>query len=256
MKFTEQHFLRHLLGRERLPEPVLEVGVGWDVDFHRQPFSERGYTRFLTQDMQAYEGSEPPDFVCDVCDLAPIDDGSIGTLLCFNVLEHCHAPWDAVTAMRRVLAEGGVLVGSVPLRTQIHRHDKDYWRFCPDGIAELFRSLRMEQFVIEGNPRLPANLLFVARRDRSKSDWSSENAEIVAEPFVITETDYLTPNPIKKAVVRVVRALGYDLGLWTDTRDAEQMRTFGYREWTLVPHGTEWDAAAEERAASRESTCV
>ncbi len=256
MRFTEQHFLEFLLDRETLPEPVLEVGVGWDIDFHWKPFRERGYTRFLTQDMQAYEGTEPPDFICDVCDLTPVADGSAGTVLCFNVLEHCHAPWEAAAAMRRVLREGGVLVGAVPLRTAIHRHDKDYWRFCPDGIAELFRSLRLERFVIEGNPRLPANLLWQARRDSSRADWSEQNAEVVARPYVITDTDYLTPNALKKMVVRAVRAFGYDLGLWTKTRDVEQMRTFGYREWKLVPGGKEWDAAEDGRARDEDRQCA
>ena len=256
MRFTEQHFLSFLLDRERLPEPVLEAGVGWDVEFHRAPFAGRGYTRFLTQDMQAYEGSPAPDYVCDVCELAPIADGSMGTVLCFNVLEHCHAPWDAVAAMRRVLREGGVLVGSVPLRTSIHRWDKDYWRFCPDGIAELLRSLRLEQFVIEGNPELPANLLWAARRDSSREDWGDVNASVVARPYVITETDYVTQNRLKKMAVRAARALGYDVGLWTKTRDAKRMRSLGYQEWKLVPNGTEWDAAGDGVAEDGAAQCA
>lgn len=240
VRFTEPSFLGYLLSQQRFLEPILQVGVGRDLDFHRMPFVAHGYTAFLTQDVRSYEGSPAPDYVCDVCQLSPISDSSIGTLCCFNVLEHCYAPWRAVAEIQRVLQKGGTLVGSVPLRTAIHRHNRDYWRFCPDGIAELLRGLRLEQFVIEGNPELPANLLFAAKKDSSRSEWDSNNQNVVSQPFVITKTDYLTESSLKKAVVNLVRSFGYDLGLWTKHENRERMQSLGYSKWTLVPHGTDW----------------
>lgn len=240
MRFTEPSFLNYLLSLQRFQEPILQVGAGWNLDFHRNPFVAHGYTAFLTQDIRQYEGTPSLDFVCDVCEMSPISDRSIGTLLCFNVLEHCYAPWRAVIEIKRVLNEGATLVGSVPLRTAIHRHDRDYWRFCPDGIAELLKSLRLEHFVIEGNPELPANLLFSAKKDSSRAEWAENNQGVVSRPFVITETDYLTESSLKKSIVNFARSFGYDLGLWTRHENRERMQSLGYSEWTLVPHGTDW----------------
>ena len=250
MRFTEPAFLTYLLAQRRFQEPILEVGAGWTPDYHLKPFAALGYTDFLTQDVVAYPHHPLATFVCDVCDLAPIQTGAIGTVLCFNVLEHCYAPWLAVKAVRRVLAPGGVVVGSVPMRAAIHRHSRDYWRFCPDGIAELLREFRLDTFAIEGNPESPANLLFAAESDPSREDWLEHNEAVTAAPLVITDTDYLTDNPIKKALVRLVRHFGYDLGLWTRHNDKRRMQELGYEQWRLVPRAAEWPSAQERRPAT------
>src|SRR5258706_12720907 len=143
MKDTEPAFLTHLLQTVPLPEPVLEVGAGWRPDFHQRPFRERGYTRLLTHDAVAYPECPPPDICCDVCDLAPVASSSIGTVLCFNVLEHCPAPARAVAELHRILNTSGWLIGSVPGRCAIHRPPRDYWRFRPEGIAELVGAFRL-----------------------------------------------------------------------------------------------------------------
>ena len=242
MRFTEPAFVAHLLRTCHLPEPVLEVGAGWTPDYHRQPFFDCGYSRtsFLTQDATTYPPNPPADIIGDVCAL-DLADQSIGTALCFNVLEHCHAPWRAVPELTRVLSHGGWLIGSVPCRTAIHRWPRDYWRFMPDGIAELLRGLRLERLVVEGNPELPANLLFAARKDPAKADWLAENEAVTASPYLITDTDYLTESALKKAAVRLVRRFGYDLGLWTrHDGSSARMLELGYQRWQIVPQGNRW----------------
>lgn len=239
MRFTEPEFLRYLLRLHQFPEPVLEVGAGWTPDFHRTPFTAAGYKHCLSHDQQQYPNAPTLDMVSDICAL-PVEPQSVGTLLCFNVLEHVPAPWNAIKELQRVLKQGGWLIGSVPMRCAIHRHSRDYWRFCPDGVAELLRGFRLECFTVEGNPQIPANLLFAAVNDAERSDWLAHNEAIIAKPLLITETDYYTENRFKQAVVRFVRKFGYDMGLWTNTDDRPRMRELGYLDWKTVPKGLEW----------------
>ena len=49
----------------------------------------------------------------------PFADGSFGTVLCTEVLEHVPDPAAAIREFRRVLRPGGVLIGSVPARSMI-----------------------------------------------------------------------------------------------------------------------------------------
>jgi SAM-dependent methyltransferase len=236
MNFTEPVFIEWLLGHDSALEPILEVGAGWTPETNQAPFRSRGYTQFLTQDIAAYPGQPAPDLICDVCSI-PQTAGSVGTILCFNVLEHCYAPWRAVPECARLLTEGGLFIGSVPGRAAIHRHSRDYWRFMPDGIAELLRPLRLQHFVVEGNPEMPANLLFAAVKDSRRDDWLEHNETITSQPLLITDTDYYTQTQWKRWVVRAVRRLGYDIGLWSRHEDRGRMNALGYSKWTIVPKG-------------------
>jgi SAM-dependent methyltransferase len=236
MRFTEPLFIDWLLGRHAVVEPILEVGAGWTPELNQAPFRSHGYTQFLTQDVATYPGQPAPDLISDVCSI-PSAPNTVGTILCFNVLEHCYAPWRAVPECKRLLAEGGWLIGSVPCRTAIHRHSRDYWRFMPDGIAELLRTFRLQHFVVEGNPQLPANLLFAAVKDSRQDDWLEHNEAVTARPLLITDTDYYTDAQWKRWVVRMVRRMGYDLGLWTRHEDRDRMNALGYADWAIVPRG-------------------
>jgi SAM-dependent methyltransferase len=236
MRFTEPLFVSWLLDRHSVIEPILEVGAGWTPEANQAPFRARGYARFLTQDVAEYPGQPAPDLICDVCSI-PRAKNSVGTILCFNVLEHCYAPWRAVPECTRLLAEGGWFIGSVPGRAAIHRHSRDYWRFMPDGMAELLRGVKLQYLVVEGNPELPANLLFAAVKDSSQDDWLAHNETITARPLLITDTDYYTDTRWKRWVVRAVRRMGYDLGLWSRHEDRDRMNALGYSDWTVVPRG-------------------
>jgi len=180
--------------------PVLEIAAGWDLEFHRAPFREVGYVGFLAHDNRKYDGAEL-DYVGDICQQTEIHQGIAGCSRCFNVLEHVYAPWHAVDI--RVTKVGDLLIGSVPLRTAIHRHDRDFWRFCPDGIAFLLRNWRIIHFAIDGNVGVPANLLFAAVKE--DGDWWEHNQDAVLRPEVILGNDYTTVSRLKQRLLQMMR---------------------------------------------------
>jgi SAM-dependent methyltransferase len=231
---SEVTYIRHRLPELRVEEPVLELGAGWDLEFHRRPFREAGFTEFFSHDVRDYEATTQ-DFLGDICQRTDIPESFAGCCLLFNVLEHVYAPWVAVDEVWRILKPQGALIGSVPLRTAIHRHDKDYWRFCPDGIAYLLRRFRLVHFAIDGNVGLPANLLFTGLKE--VGDWSEENQEAVLRPEVILGNDYVTGSRWKRqALDQLRRRLNISLEIWDGPWNTRRMRELGFADWTVVDY--------------------
>jgi hypothetical protein len=229
----EPSYTRARLDEHHWAEPVLELGAGWDVEYHRTPFRERGASAFYAQDVTTHEGAAL-DFVGDLCAGTDIPDELAGTALLFNVLEHVYAPWSAVDEAYRVLQSDGLLLGSVPFRTAIHRHDKDYWRVCPDGLAYLLRRFRLVHFAINGNCGMPANLLWTAVKDKRQTDWLVENERTVLRPEVILGSDYTTATPWKMRLLDLMRRrLGLSLELWDGPWNSQRMRELGFEDWTI-----------------------
>ena len=77
-----------------------------------------------------------PKVRTSVTDL-PFGSGSMDTLLCFNLLEHVYDHRGALSEIRRVLREGGVLYGWVPFILSVHGAPQDYWRFTDESLCRL-----------------------------------------------------------------------------------------------------------------------
>ena len=228
----EPHYIGARLEEQKWAEPILELGAGWDLEFHRAPFRTRGCTAFYAQDVVEHEGTTL-DFVGDLCHGTDMPDELAGTVLLFNVLEHVYAPWLAMDETYRVLQPNGLLLGSVPFRTAIHRHDKDYWRLCPDGLAYLLRRFRMVHFALNGSCSMPANLLFAAVKDESQQDWHAQNQQAVLRPEVIMGNDFTTESPWKKRVLNLMRRrLGLTVEFWDGPWNARRMHDLGFESWT------------------------
>jgi SAM-dependent methyltransferase len=220
-------------GRAPLGRAGAGAGAGWDPEFHRGPFRELGARAFYAQDLTSHDGAAI-DFVGDLCAGTDIPDELAGTVLLFNVLEHVYAPWLAADEAWRVLQPDGLLIGSVPFRTAIHRHDRDYWRVCPDGLAYLLRRFRLVHFAVNGNCGMPANLLWAAVKDKRRQDWAEENQRVVLRPEVIVGGDYTTTSPWKQRLLDTMRRrLGLSLELWDGPWDAGRMRDLGFEDWTV-----------------------
>jgi SAM-dependent methyltransferase len=74
-----------------------------------------------------------------VCDLAeaPFRDGAFDTVVCTEVLEHTTAPDRILAAFRRILADDGTLIVTVPHLMYLHGEPYDYYRFTKYGLGNL-----------------------------------------------------------------------------------------------------------------------
>ncbi len=159
--------------------PVYDLGTSGrfvkEVGLVRQLFDEKEYRAggFHPDNLGKLGGC---DFDCDIENMRDIQDGSVGSVICMEVLEHVQHPARAVGEIHRVLKDRGIAIVSVPFFTSYHgrsetrdnpiisperggalgnRHSDygDYWRFTHEGIALLFAEAgfsRVDVYPVDG----------------------------------------------------------------------------------------------------------
>src|SRR5947208_11361420 len=162
-----------------MPDPVVEFGSfqtdpGTGVGDLRPIFAGRPFTG---TDMRPGPGV---DRVEDLRALS-FEDGSIGTALCLDTLEHCADPPQACRELARVCSpRGGLAVISSVMLFGIHEYPNDYFRFTPDGFRALLEQGFDDVWVAGlGDPAIPMNVVGVGIRG-SMLDLSMERLPSLA----------------------------------------------------------------------------
>ena len=159
-----REFLAELTQLIELPDPVVEFGSlqvepGQDSDL-RPLFGGRPFTG---TDMREGPGV---DRVEDLRGLT-FADGSIGTALCLDTLEHCADPPLAGRELARVTAPGGVCVVSSVMLFGIHGYPDDYFRFTPEGMRAVLSGFDDVWVCGMGHPDIPTQVIGVAAHGRA-----------------------------------------------------------------------------------------
>jgi SAM-dependent methyltransferase len=130
-------FVEDCVERLDLKTPVVEIGS-------RPAESQEGiaFLRDLVG-LKPYVGCDIQpgtnvDVVTDIHRL-PFADESVGAVVCVEVLEHVHDPIRAVEEIRRVLVPGGAAILTSVMFMPVHAHPWDFWRFTPEGFAQLLQ---------------------------------------------------------------------------------------------------------------------
>lgn len=92
------------------------------------------------------------------------DNGSVGTVLLFEILEHLPRPNVAISEARRVLSENGILALSVPFQYRLHGFPSDYWRFTASGVDVLLADFPQRTILSVGPRDKPAFVFAVAAK--------------------------------------------------------------------------------------------
>jgi len=81
-----------------------------------------------------------PDICCDVHDIKA-KNNNFDTVIATELLEHTENPKQVVSEFHRVLKKGGICITTTPWLYPVHEDKfmKDYWRFTPNGLRELFK---------------------------------------------------------------------------------------------------------------------
>lgn len=156
-------FVQELAAAVELPDPVVEFG-SMQVEAHqdgdlRPLFAGRPFTGV---DMREGPGV---DRVEDLRALT-YDDGSVGTALCLDTLEHCEDPPQACRELTRVTADGGVCVLSSVMLFGIHGYPNDYFRFTPEAFRSMLGGFDDVWAAGIGHPDIPTWVVAVGAKGR------------------------------------------------------------------------------------------
>lgn len=176
MRTTMLSLARTLSRSVRLPEPIYEFGA------RRVPGQEhRGDVRSFFRDRRFIgtdvEPGEGVDAVLDLHRLG-LDDGSIGTALVFDTIEHVRDPWRALAEIHRCLVPGGLLVITSVMYFPVHAYPDDYWRFTASGFSILLEPFHRIAVRAYGLEKLPHTVVGVA--SKGPIEPTLERAIIVA----------------------------------------------------------------------------
>lgn len=156
--------------------PVYDLGTSArfakEVGLVRDLFDERSYFAcgFRPDNLLKPGGC---DIDCDIQSMPDVATGTVGSVLCLEVLEHVQRPRDAAREIFRILKPGGIAIVGVPFLISYHgkssrldnplvngvvvdsRHDSygDYWRYTHEGLALLFAEAgfaRVDVYPVDG----------------------------------------------------------------------------------------------------------
>ena len=164
--------VRRLIARNAVPgAPILDAGCGTGLNLRHLPAGSTGVD--INPRNVALVQERLPDHrvVLGDVEALPFADGSFGTVLCTEVIEHIPDPSAALREFARVLRPGGVLVGSVPARSLIWKlrflsstcpHSEPFHNeYLPSEVREMLAGWRIDHISYS---LLHFNVLFVAHR--------------------------------------------------------------------------------------------
>jgi SAM-dependent methyltransferase len=100
-------------------------------------------------------------------DPLPHADGTFDQVLVFNLLEHLYEPGNVLREARRVLKDGGEMLGFVPFLVQYHPDPHDYFRYTREALARMLADAGFEDARVDEIGRGPfavnyMNVMFAA----------------------------------------------------------------------------------------------
>jgi SAM-dependent methyltransferase len=181
------------------PAPILEIGS-------LQTRGQEGFADLRTFfPGKAYTGCDvvAGPGVDRIVDAAALDlpDGSVGTVLSIDSLEHIPDPWRTAAEMHRVLAPNGLCAITMPFVFPVH-YPPDYTRFTPEGLARLLRAFGAVRVFSLGDAQWPHSVYALAVRDDGYlADFEDGCARLVAAWEAASRFDVLLPfSPVTSLV--------------------------------------------------------
>ncbi|WP_414526593.1 methyltransferase domain-containing protein [Nodularia chucula] len=145
---VDRYYLSKFLAeiKDKIGGDILEIGgTPKDKDF----YEVNPGTSYKILNIEAGPGV---DIAGDVHDVSIVKPASLDSVIIFNVLEHCYAPWIAVENILTWLKPGGKCFAMVPSAIRVHATPSDYWRPLPDAFAYIFRNYSQQKLYVYGNP--------------------------------------------------------------------------------------------------------
>lgn len=180
-----------------LPEPIVEIGSFQVPD---QPYPSDLRPFFAGKQFVGCDARPGPgvDRIEDVHALS-FADGSVGTILMLETLEHVADPIRALQQARRVLRPEGFAIITSCMDTPVHDHPSDYWRFTPQGFDLLVKDLSPRRVFAQGHPLFPHTVAAIARKGGTEAALAPLDDAVPRIPGTLTQevSPRLAPDPFR-----------------------------------------------------------
>lgn len=134
-------YMNYRLRIETLRGNIADIGGGHSPNYFAYLQREEGIS------MEACDGSfDGIDFEKD---RLPYVDGSIDTVLLFNVLEHIYNYQFLVSEVKRITKVDGQVLGFVPFWVGYHPDPHDYFRYTRESLTRIFEDAGFKDVHIE-----------------------------------------------------------------------------------------------------------
>ncbi|HAC64234.1 MAG TPA: methyltransferase [Cyanothece sp. UBA12306] len=181
---VDRYYLKKFIAeiKEQVNGKILEVGgTPKDKDFY-QLNSGSSYQ------ILNLEPGPGIDIVGDVHNPLVIAPESLDSVIIFNVLEHCYAPWIVVENIYKWLKNGGKCFAMVPNGIRVHATPVDYWRPLPDGMKFLFRNFSQQKLYVYGNPMsVIASYHGIATEELSEEELNNFHPDYPVATCIVAE---------------------------------------------------------------------
>lgn len=197
MRGNVLELVRVIAAHVDLPEPIVEIGSYQVPD---QPYPSDLRPFFAGKQFIGCDARQGPgvDRIEDVHALSFVD-GSVGTILMMETLEHVADPIRALQQVRRVLRPEGFAVLSSCMDTPVHDHPSDYWRFTPQGFDLLVKDLSPRRVFLQGHPLFPHTVAAIARKGGSEAALEPLDQAVPQIPGTLTQevSPRIAPDPFR-----------------------------------------------------------
>ena len=158
---NQKDFRDKILNEIHEDDHVLDIGMAMR-DRHKKIKSK------TLETLDVNDFGDYPDIICDICSDVSSLENKYNKIICIAILEHVYNPFLAVTNLKKMLKNDGVVYGYVPYLYHYHAPNnlkfQDYFRFSKDALAFLFKDFKdVELFPVRGRISAPLNILFAGR---------------------------------------------------------------------------------------------
>ena len=158
---NQKDFRDRILSEIDQNDHILDIGMAMR-DKHKKIQSQ------ILETLDVNDFGEYPDIICDICsDISGLEK-KYNKIICIAILEHVYDPFLAISNLKKMLKDNGIIYGYVPYLYYYHAPNdlkfQDYFRFSKDALAYLFKDFNdVELFPVRGRISTPLNILFAGR---------------------------------------------------------------------------------------------
>jgi SAM-dependent methyltransferase len=188
MRGNIREFVRVVAETVEILEPVVEIGSLQLPELEGQVYATDLRPLFDGKSYIGCDTQEGPgvDRIEDVHHLS-FANGSVGTVLMLETLEHVENPLLAMRETLRVLKPRGLAIISSVMDYPVHECPADYWRFTPQGFDLLLRSFAPRRVYVQGHPDFPHSLVGIGKKGGGSETFDALDPVVTKIPGTLTQ---------------------------------------------------------------------